>query len=83
MQFSNTSLSAVLLALMYSFPALARDCFYPDGSLPVPQDGNYVPCGPENGPHSAYYTSGDSYSTTGLCFGGAGFMYRGGCTDLY
>ena len=71
--------SMALLALALVSPVLARDCFYPDGTIPT--DSNYVPCGPQDGPHSACCASGDGCSSTGYCFGSAGYMYRGGCTD--
>ncbi len=77
MHFSTTTSLAALLAFRLVLPAMGLDCFYPNGSV----EANYVPCDPENGPHSACCAIGDGCSTTGLCYGNAGYMYRGGCTD--
>ena len=76
------SLKSVALFLIIPLPTLmTRDCFYPDGSRPSALEGDYFPCGPDGGPHSACCAKGDGCSTMGLCFGGSGYMYRGGCTD--
>ena len=72
---------ATLLALALVLPALARKCYFPDGSIPRGDESDYVPCGTENGPHSACCAAGEGCTTTGLCYGAAGYMYRGGCTD--
>ena len=73
--------SATLLTFALVLPALARKCYFPDGTIPTGRHSDYVPCGPENGPHSACCEPGEGCSTTGLCFGHAGYMYRGACTD--
>ena len=74
-------LSATLLALALVVLALARKCYFPDGTIPQGGESDYVPCGPEDGPHSACCAAGEGCTTTGLCYGNAGYMYRGGCTD--
>ena len=68
-------------AILWTFnhPAAARDCFYPDGTIPT--DYTYVACGPETGPESACCGQGHGCSVNGYCMGNAGFMYRGACTD--
>ena len=68
-----------IFVLTHLSAALAHDCFYPDGN--IPKDFTFLPCGPENGPHSACCGKGHGCSMNGFCFGNAGFMYRGGCTD--
>ena len=77
MHFSGMSLTSALLCFLLH--VLARDYFFPDGS--VVQEEHYLRCRPEYGPHSACCAAGDGCSATGLCFGNAGFMYRGACTD--
>lgn len=80
--FISFSVKSVSLILIIHLPTtVTRDCFYPDGSRPSPSEGDYFPCGPDSGPHSACCAKGDGCSTNGLCFGNAGYMYRGGCTD--
>ena len=60
----------------------ARDCFLPNGTIPYDNGRkSYVPCGPDDGTHSGCCAPMDGCSTSGLCFGSAGYMYRGGCTD--
>lgn len=54
-------------------------CYYPDGTVPLLP---YMPCNSTaEGVHSACCAQGDPCSKTGYCYGNAGFLYRGGCTD--
>ena len=56
-------------------------CYYPNGSVPLMNDP-YMPCNPTaEGVHSACCAVDDLCSKTGYCFGNAGFLYRGSCTD--
>lgn len=76
------SLTLVTLSSIFYFLLVpARDCFFPDGTILPGDKSNYAPCGPDDGPHSACCGKGDGCSSNGLCYGNAGFMYRGGCTD--
>ena len=60
---------------------MTRECFYPDGIKPNSSDGDYVPCSSNDETPSACCKTGDGCSTSGLCHGSSGFMYRGACTD--
>ena len=79
MRTSTQTGLAALLVLTRKLPVLARNCFLPNGNNS--RKLGYVPCGTEDGPHSACCGAGDGCSTSGLCQGNAGYMYRGGCTD--
>ena len=53
-------------------------CYYPDGSIAY----NYQTCNPESDNASACCELSTSVCTeNGYCFGSAGVLYRGGCTD--
>ena len=81
MQISGTYLFVTLLAPLHLRPVLARDCFWPDGSIAISASNSaYLPCGPDDGVHSGCCVPDDGCSTEGYCFG-LGYMYRGGCTD--
>ena len=68
------------LLLIYCPFILGASCYYPDQSIPaVP----YIPCsGTATGVHNACCASGDQCTEKGFCFGSAGYVYRGGCTDI-
>lgn len=74
------SLLITLLILSYLYPIVTAECYFPDGSL---ADSNYQACNAtaSGAAHSACCAQGDACSTTGYCFGSAGFPYRGACTD--
>ena len=75
------SIYAVFLALhIHIWSASAETlCYNPDGIVP---SGPYTPCNSTaEGVHSACCAVGDPCSITGYCYGRAGFLYRGGCTD--
>ena len=93
---SNILLSRIIISMhfpgsmaaigLYTFGILslatARDCFVPNGTIHYLYGRKaYVPCGPDDGTHTGCCAPLDGCSTTGLCFGSAGYMYRGGCTD--
>ena len=62
-------------ALLIPFHATAT-CFWPNGDVAAE---SYVPC---NGTaEGACCDRGDICTTSGLCLGRAGYMYRGGCTS--
>ena len=57
-------------------------CYWPNGSA-VPDHFTYTPCNQTvTGVDSACCGSGDPCSPNGYCFGSAGYVYRGGCTDI-
>ena len=57
-------------------------CYWPDGST-VPSHSDYTPCNQTaTGVDSACCGSGDPCSANGYCLGSAGYVYRGGCTDI-
>ncbi|KAF6238080.1 hypothetical protein HO173_003714 [Letharia columbiana] len=57
-------------------------CYWPDGST-IPDSSDYTPCNiTATGIDSACCESGDPCSANGYCFGNAGYVYRGGCTDI-
>jgi hypothetical protein len=66
----------VLLALPVTVKSLsASDCFFPDG---VTQRSGYVPCNPDAAV-SQCCAQGEVCLNNGLCYGGYGLLYRGGC----
>ena len=68
------------LLLIYCRVLLAdKSCYYPDQTLPLEP---YYPCNTASGVHSACCASGDQCTEHGYCFGSAGYIYRGGCTDI-
>ena len=67
--------------LLISYQALLSDaaCYNPDQSIPK---SPYRVCNTTSGEHSACCGPGDPCTVNGYYFGSAGYMYRGGCTDI-
>ena len=74
---SYTTLLLALLLVYYPILPVGGLCYNPDQ---IAQ--SYVPCDTTSGEHSACCASGDQCTVNGYCFGSAGYMYRGGCTDI-
>lgn len=74
---SYTTLLLALLLINYPILPVGGLCYNPDQ---IAQ--SYVPCDTTSGEHSACCASGDQCTVNGYCFGSAGYMYRGGCTDI-
>jgi hypothetical protein len=76
----STAALAVLVALAhlpYSTADTAK-CYYPNGDVAT----TYSPCNSTSGgPSACCELSSSACSLTGYCYGNAGVMYRGGCTD--
>ena len=55
-------------------------CYNPDQIVPDPPT---LPCNTASGVHSACCAPGDACTNTGYCLSAAaGYVYRGGCTDI-
>ncbi|CAG8975010.1 hypothetical protein HYALB_00012143 [Hymenoscyphus albidus] len=71
----------LILFILSSTTALDQ-CFYPDGKTVDPQ---HVPCNQTAGIATNTFSSccsrPDACTTSGLCLGSAGWVYRGSCTD--
>ena len=68
-----------ILLFIYGRILLAdQSCYNPDGIVPWKP---YYPCNTASNVHSACCGPGDQCTENGYCFGSAGFVYRGGCTD--
>ena len=69
-----------ILLLIYCRILLAdKSCYNPDQAIP---SRPYYPCNTASGVHSACCGFGDQCTEQGYCFGSAGYLYRGGCTDI-
>ena len=75
MQISINHPNQLFFVLCSVSTLVEATCYYPDQSV-----APYRPCNSTVGVGSACCGSKDACSTSGLCFGSAGFMYRGGCT---
>jgi hypothetical protein len=53
-------------------------CWYPDGATAEP---GHVPCNQTISGASACCDPDDSCTTSGMCLGASGWVYRGSCTD--
>ena len=74
-------LRAIPIFLLLTILCQGQECYFPDGSQAM-WDGNpYVLCNTTTGQASACCGPHDVCTTTGLCFGHAGLLFRGGCTD--
>src|SRR5579862_5078379 len=75
--------SIILVApfLLSRVSCAASVCYFPDHNTVAPS--GYGPCNSTaDGEFSACCDLGNSAcSTTGYCYGSAGYMYRGACTD--
>ena len=68
------------LLLIYCRILLGASCYWPNQAI---LDKPYLPCsGMASDVHSACCASGDQCTENGYCFGSAGYVYRGGCTDI-
>ena len=68
-----------LLLTYYRILIACGSCYNPDQSVPIRP---YSPCDTVSGVHSACCAPGDPCTANGYCFGSAGYLYRGGCTDI-
>ena len=73
----------IFLLFLCHTPTIAnRTCYWPDGSS-IPDSFDYTPCNlTATSEDSACCNSNDPCSPNGYCFGTAGYIYRGGCTDV-
>ena len=71
---------AFSLLLVYYQVLLARGtCYYPDRSIPPEL---YAECNTVSNEDNACCNTGDQCTTQGYCYDTAGYLYRGGCTDI-
>ena len=82
MHIMQVRLSLFFFCLWQISVSADSTCYWPDGNT-VPVHFNYTPCiQTATGVDSACCASGDPCSPNGYCFGSAGYVYRGGCTDI-
>jgi len=78
---SSRAAFAALFALTTVLPACSATavCYYPNGNIAP----TYQPCNQtsDGSPSACCELSSSACSLTGYCYGNAGVMYRGGCTD--
>lgn len=83
LQFSTTMYSSrpCIFIFFLLFPSRSwvhAECYYPDKTI----EPEYQPCNPKQVNGTACCALSTSVcSTEGYCYGSAGFLYRGGCTD--
>ena len=76
---SYIALSSTFLLIYYPI-ILGASCYFPDQSI---AGQPYLPCsGTTSDGYSPCCASGDQCTEHGYCFGNAGYIYRGGCTDI-
>ena len=73
---------SILVAVHFFTSFVQTTCYFPDGSVPGKDVGDYQPCNSTAGTAgSACCDMATSTCTTaGYCAGNAGYLYRGGCT---
>ena len=75
-------LSLFILFLCHKSIIADRTCYWPDDSV-IPNSFDHTPCkSTAAGGDSACCSSAEPCSANGYCFGTAGFVHRGGCTDI-
>lgn len=74
-----TVLLTVLLLSCCRVLLAGKSCYNPDQTVP---SNPYYPCNTASGVDSACCGFGDQCTENGYCFGSAGYIYRGGCTDI-
>ena len=78
----RADLSIFFIFLYHKSTIAYRTCYWPDGSI-ILDPNNYLPCNlTATDNHSACCDSRDPCTVNGYCFGSAGYVYRGGCTDI-
>lgn len=79
-QSSRAALATLfVLATLIHFCSATAICYYPNGDIA----STYRPCNDtaDGSPSACCELSSSACSLTGYCYGNAGVMYRGGCTD--